>query len=233
MVEQLNKVMTITKGKSIQRMSFSEGLKSSSALKAWIDHEDRFMEYFRSMKNLGPDFEQLREKQQSSPSLRYVLRNLYLKFMEIRAKFEKEIEFGLPMLEDRYHSTRREAKADLLKEIDQCLANWTEVFPHFDGKKLLAKYAQSKEDSLKCCRAADQWYRIMDDFQAKAKNLQQLIIKGARATRVKSILPEIQDLKEKLEEILNQQRNFLQPNHQNFLKSKKRSSKRLSCCYKR
>ena len=77
-----------------------------------------------------------------------------------------------------------------------------------------------KEDFLKYCRAADHWYRIMDDFQAKAKNLQQLMIEGARATRVESILPEIQDLKEKLEEILNQQRSFLQPNHQNFLKSK-------------
>ena len=73
---------------------------------------------------------------------------------------------------------------------------------------------------MKYCRTADHWYRIMDDFQAKAKNLQQLMIKGARSTRVKSILPEIQDLKEKLEEILNQQRIFLQPNHQSFLKSK-------------
>ena len=70
------KVMTITKGKSIQRMSFSEGLKNSSALKAWNDHEDRFVEYFRSMKNLGPDFEQLKEKQQDSSNLRYVLGNL-------------------------------------------------------------------------------------------------------------------------------------------------------------
>ena len=46
------------------------------------------------------------------------------------------------------------------------------------------------------------------------------MIKGARATRIKSVLPEVQDLKEKLEEILNQQRSFLQPFHQNFLKSK-------------
>ena len=166
------KVMTITKGKSIQRMSFSEGLKNSSALKACNDHEDRFVEYFRSMKNLGPDFEQLKEKQQDSSNLRYVLGNLYLKFMEIRDKFEKEFEFGLPMLKDRYHSARREVKTDLLKEIDQCLSNWTEVFPQFDGIKLLAKYAKSKEDFLKYCRAADHWYRIMDDFQAKAKNLQ-------------------------------------------------------------
>ena len=214
------KVMTITKGKSIQRMSFSEGLKNSSALKAWNDHEDRFVEFFRSMKNLGPDFEQLKEKQQDSSNLRYVLGNLYLKFMEIRDKFEKEFEFGLPMLKDRYHSARRELKTDLLKEIDQCLSNWTEVFPQFDGIKLLAKYAKSKEDFLKYCRAADHWYRIMDDFQAKAKNLQQLMIKGARATRIKSILPEVQVLKEKLEEILNQQRSFLQPFHQNFLKPK-------------
>ena len=73
---------------------------------------------------------------------------------------------------------------------------------------------------MKYCRPADHWYRILDDFQAKAKNLQQLMIKGARATRVKSILPEIQDMKEKLEEIINQQRSFLKPNHQIFLKSK-------------
>ena len=46
------------------------------------------------------------------------------------------------------------------------------------------------------------------------------MIKGARATRIKSVLPEVQDLKEKLEEILNQQRSFLQPFHQNFLKPK-------------
>ena len=101
------KVMTITKGKSIQRMSFSEGLKNSSALKAWNDHEDRFVEYFHSMKNLGPDFEQLEEKQQSSSNLRYVLGNLYLKLLEIRDKFEKEFEFGLPMLKDRYHSAEK------------------------------------------------------------------------------------------------------------------------------
>ena len=60
----------------------------------------------------------------------------------------------------------------------------------------------------------------MDDFQARAKRLQQLMIKDARAFRVESILPEIQDLKEKLEEILNQQRSFLQPYHQIILKSK-------------
>ena len=149
------KVMTITKGKSIQRMSFSGGLKNSSALKAWNDHEDRFVEYFHSMKNLGPDFEQLKEKQQSSSNLRYVLGNLYLKFMEIRDKFEKEFEFGLPMLKGRYHSARREVKTDLSKEVDQSLSNWTEAFPQFDGIKLLAKYAKSKEDFLKYCRAAD------------------------------------------------------------------------------
>ena len=136
------KVMTITKGKSIQRMSFSERLKNSSALKAGNNHEDRFVEYFRSMKNLGPDLEHLKEKQQSSSNLRYVLGNLYLKFMEVRDKFEKELEFGLPMLKDRYHSARREVKTDLSKEVDQNLSNWTEAFPQFDGIKLLAKYCK-------------------------------------------------------------------------------------------
>ena len=218
------KVMTITKGNSIQRMSFSEGLKNSSALKAWNDHEDRFVEYFHSMENLGPDFEQLKEKQQTSSNLRYVLGNLYLKFIEIRDKFEKEFEFCLHMLKDRYHSARREVKTDLSKEVDQSLSNWTEAFPQFDSIKLLAKYAKSKEDFLKYCRAADHWYRIMDDFQAKAKNLQQLMIKDARATRVKSILPEIQDLKEKLEEILNQQRSFFTTKPSTFLEVKRRGA---------
>ena len=52
------------------------------------------------------------------------------------------------------------------------------------------------------------------------------MIKGARATRIKSVLPEVRDLKVKLEETSNQQRSMLQPYHlsstipSNFLKSK-------------
>ena len=64
-------------------------------------------------------------------------------------KFEKEFEISLPMLKDRYHSARREVKTDLLKEVDQCLSNWTEVFPHFDRIKLLAKYAKINKDFMK------------------------------------------------------------------------------------
>ena len=59
--------------------------------------------------------------------------------MEVREKVEKEFEFGLPILKDRYHSIRREIKANLLKEVDQSLSNWTEVFRQFDVIKLLEK----------------------------------------------------------------------------------------------
>ena len=73
---------------------------------------------------------------------------------------------------------------------------------------------------MKHCRVADQLYRLMDEFQAKAKNLQQMMVKGVRATRIKSVLSEVQDLKEMLEEVMNQQ-VFLEPFHQNFLKPTK------------
>ena len=67
--------MTITKEMSIQRMSFPEGSKNSSAFKGWNIHYDLFVECYRSMKNFGPHVEQLKEKQQGSSSLRYVWGN--------------------------------------------------------------------------------------------------------------------------------------------------------------
>ena len=83
------KVMTIEKGGTIQRVSFSEVIKNSSALKAWNDHEDRFADHFKSMKKLCEDFEQLKEKEQGSSNYLDILVNLYRKFMEAKSNFEK------------------------------------------------------------------------------------------------------------------------------------------------
>ena len=55
------KVKTITKRRSIEKISFSEGLKYFSALNACNDHEDSFVGYYRSMKKFGADFEQLKK----------------------------------------------------------------------------------------------------------------------------------------------------------------------------
>ena len=73
---------------------------------------------------------------------------------------------------------------------------------------------------MKFCWVADQWNRILDDFQAEAKILQYLMVKSAKTIRIESLSLVVQDLKEKLEAIFIQQRNILQAYHQNFMKSK-------------
>ena len=215
------KVMTIIKGGSTQRMSFSEGLKNSSALKAWNDHEDRFAEHYRSLINLDSDFEKIKEKQQEYSNSRQVLGNLYVKFIETRNEFEKEFEFGLPLLKEKYYKARVDVKVDLLKEVDKYFSKWTADFPLLDGIKRVWTSAKGKEEYLKYCRAADQWYRFFAEFHEKAKTLQELIEKGARATRVKLALPDIQDLEEKLKENLNQQKSCLKPYHEVFFEIKR------------
>ena len=73
---------------------------------------------------------------------------------------------------------------------------------------------------MKYCRAADQWHRLLAECQEKTKSLKELMGKGARSTRIKSALPDIQDLKEQLEGTLNQQKSCLKPTHQSFVKPK-------------
>ena len=83
-----------------------------------------------SMTNLDSDFEQLKEKQQGSSMSNeiLVLGNLYVKFIETRNEFEKEFEFGLPLLKEKYYKARREVKADLLKEVDKYFLKWIRYF---------------------------------------------------------------------------------------------------------
>ena len=206
-----HKVMSVYKGGTLQRMPFTEALKTSSAVTSWNDHGERFTKHLEAIRAVNEEFQRLHGKEWTTFSKTSDLGKLYYEYILAKESFEKEFSFGLPMLKEKYVAERTKVKTDLEQEIKEMLNNWAQNHPLVHGLHKVLLALKSRSDYSKYCRLSNQWWKHKSEFEKQKKAIDDLIQESARSTRVSSAVPKLHKIKSELNLVFDLQRSLIKP----------------------
>ena len=134
--------------------------------------------------------------------------------------------FGLPLLKDKYHKERFKIKTELEKDFEALKSSWWIIFPSLSWIETLDVRLKEQNDFMKFCKLSDQWSKAKTDFVNEKKSVDELMTQKARVTRVKASLQKLQENRDGLEKVLQEQRTLVQKSQLAFLETRKKHPQR-------
>ena len=169
----------------------------------------RFAKAIEAIAPIFSKFEELKDKGKDYEPSVYELGSLFQEYNKALKRINKERDSCIHLLKDKYQSERRNVLRCQTSGLEQLYKECSTMFSNLKGYPKVQLHLKDKGQLLRYCKLSDQFNEARVKLQEEIVKTNALIEQGARSTKIKSALPKVREMKDVMDDALNEQRTLI------------------------